>query len=55
LELDGHPVETMDDLHRMLSDEKVGLESRLSVVRQSNKLNLTVTPVESMQRALTQR
>jgi len=55
LELDGHPVETMDDLHRMLSDEKVGLESRLSVVRQSNKLNLTVTPVESMQRALPQR
>jgi S1-C subfamily serine protease len=55
LELDGQPIETMDDLHRMLSDEKVGLEFRLSVIRQSNKLNLTVTPVESIQRALPRR
>jgi S1-C subfamily serine protease len=47
---ENHPVENMDDLHRLLGDEKVGVESVLSVIRKSNKLNLKVTPVETIQR-----
>jgi S1-C subfamily serine protease len=54
-ELDGQTVETMDDLHRLLNDEKVGVECGFSVFRKSEKLNIKMTPVESMQRALPQR
>jgi S1-C subfamily serine protease len=52
VELDGHTVETMDDLHRLLNHEKVGVECQLTILRRSEKLTLKVTPVESIQRAL---
>ncbi|HJT24067.1 MAG TPA: trypsin-like peptidase domain-containing protein [bacterium] len=41
------PVEGMDDLHRLLTDEKVGVESSLSVIRKSEKRTIRVTPQES--------
>ncbi len=44
---EGQPVEGMDDLHRLLTDEKVGAESGLSVIRKSEKLAVRVTPKES--------
>ena len=44
---EGQPVEGMDDLHRFLTDEKVGIESALSVIRKSEKLAVQVTPQES--------
>jgi S1-C subfamily serine protease len=52
VELDGQTIETMDDLHRLLNDEKVGVESTLGVIRRPNKINIKITPVESIQRAL---
>ncbi|HXL72459.1 MAG TPA: PDZ domain-containing protein, partial [bacterium] len=55
VELDGQTVETMDDLHRLLNDEKVGVESDLWVIRRPDKINVKITPVESIQRALPQR
>jgi S1-C subfamily serine protease len=48
--LDGHPVETMDDLHRLLTLGQPGAESGLSVLRRSDRLELRITPVESPQR-----
>jgi S1-C subfamily serine protease len=44
---EGQPVEGMDDLHRLLTDEKVGAESSLSVIRKSEKLTVKVVPQES--------
>ncbi len=44
---EGQPVEGMDDLHRLLTDEKVGVESGLSVIRKSEKLAVKVVPQES--------
>ena len=44
---EGHSIGNMDDLHRLLSDEKIGSESSLSAIRKSNQLNLKVIPVES--------
>lgn len=44
---EGQPVEGMDDLHRLLTDEKVGIESGLSVIRKSQKLAIQVVPQES--------
>ncbi len=40
-------VETMDDLHRFLSDEKMESIPRLSVIRRSEKLHLRIAPEES--------
>ena len=45
--LEDHPIETMDDLHRHLSDERVGVETRLEVIRRSEKWTATVIPRES--------
>ena len=46
LEFEGQPIQNMDDLHRLLTDEKVGVESSFGVVRRSEKLNFKVTPEE---------
>ena len=39
-------VNGIDDLHRMLTGERIGAESRLTVVRRAQKLELAVTPSE---------
>ena len=40
-------VETMDDLHRFLSDEKMESIPRLSIIRRSEKLHFRIAPEES--------
>jgi S1-C subfamily serine protease len=40
------PVNGIDDLHRLLTGERIGAESRLTVVRRAQKLELRVTPSE---------
>jgi S1-C subfamily serine protease len=40
------PVNGIDDLHRLLTGERIGAESRLTVVRRAQKLELAVTPSE---------
>jgi len=46
LEFEGQPIQGMDDLHRLLTDEKLGVESTLSAARRSEKLIFKVTPSE---------
>ncbi len=43
---EGKPVAGIDDLHRLLTDARVGLRSSLTVVRYSDKLSLDIVPVE---------
>jgi S1-C subfamily serine protease len=45
--LDGQPVAGVDDLHRLLTDAKVGATSRLVVLRWTEKLELSVVPEEA--------
>ena len=45
--LDGHPVAGVDDLHRVLTDVRVGLSSALTVLRHTDKLELKVVPEEA--------
>ena len=45
--LEGHPVAGVDDLHRMLTDVRVGVGCTLTVVRWTEKLELAVVPEES--------
>jgi S1-C subfamily serine protease len=41
---DNQPVSTIDDLHRMLTEEKVGVRSRLTLLRKTEKLTLAIIP-----------
>jgi S1-C subfamily serine protease len=42
--LEGEPVEGVDVLHRLLSEERIGRATRLTVLRGSRKLELSVIP-----------
>jgi S1-C subfamily serine protease len=41
---DDLPIANIDDLHRLLTDQKVGVKSNLTVIRQNEKLTLSITP-----------
>ncbi len=45
--LDGKPVAGVDDLHRLLTDARVGMASLLTVLRHTDKLELRVMPAEA--------
>jgi S1-C subfamily serine protease len=45
--LDGHPVAGVDDLHRLLTDVRVGVSCKLTVIRYTEKLELRVLPGEA--------
>jgi S1-C subfamily serine protease len=45
--LEAHPVAGIDDLHRLLTDERVGVLTRVTVLRGSDKLTLDIIPNES--------
>jgi len=44
--LEGKPVAGVDDLHRLLTDARVGVSSSLTVLRWTEKLELKVVPEE---------
>jgi S1-C subfamily serine protease len=48
--LDGEPVAGIDQLHRLLTDERIGKGSALTVVRRTEKIEIAVTPGESPSR-----
>jgi S1-C subfamily serine protease len=41
------PVRGVDDLHRLLSDEQVGVATRVTLLRGTSKLELEVVPKEA--------
>jgi S1-C subfamily serine protease len=45
--LDGKSIAGVDDLHRLLTDARVGVSSSLSVLRYTERLTLKVVPEES--------
>ena len=47
---DGNAVATIDDLHRMLTAEEIGIKSTLTVLRRSQKLDLEIVPQPSPSR-----
>src|SRR5262245_61735876 len=42
-----HPIAGIDDLHRLLTEERIGYKSSLIVIRRTDRLELSVTPEES--------
>jgi S1-C subfamily serine protease len=51
IEFNGHRVEAIDGLHRLLTESQVGVPSRLTVLRKSLKEALEVVPQESPRHA----
>jgi S1-C subfamily serine protease len=45
--LEGKPVAGVDDLHRLLTDVRVGVSSFLTVLRRTEKLELKIVPQEA--------
>src|SRR4051812_4363332 len=45
--LDAHPVAGIDDLHRLLTEGRVGVPTRLTVLRGAEKLTLEIIPREA--------
>jgi S1-C subfamily serine protease len=47
----GRPIASIDELHRLLTEEQVGLTAELNVLRNGSKIALTVVPEESARSA----
>jgi S1-C subfamily serine protease len=45
--LDEHPVETVDDVHRLLGADAIGRAMRIAVVREGRRLDVRVVPAEA--------
>lgn len=48
---DERPIAGIDDLHKLLTEERIGHKSKLVVIRGTQKLDLEVVPEESIARA----
>jgi S1-C subfamily serine protease len=47
---DGQPVAGIDGLHKVLTEEKVGAKTTLTILRRSEKLALDIVPEECQPR-----
>jgi len=45
--LDRRPIAGVDDLHRLLTDARVGVTSSLTILRQTEKRELAIVPEEA--------
>jgi S1-C subfamily serine protease len=44
---DDQPIKGIDDLHRLLTDEKVGVKTKITIIRNRERLDLNIVPEES--------
>jgi S1-C subfamily serine protease len=47
VDFDGHPIQGIDDLHKLLTDERIGRSTPVTIIRGTQKLVLHVIPHES--------
>jgi S1-C subfamily serine protease len=47
VDFDGHPTEGIDALHRLLTDQKVGMRVRFTIIRRTELLAMDIVPRES--------
>ena len=48
--IDGHDVSGIDQLHRLLTEDRIGKDTALTVIRRTEKMEISVTPGESPRR-----
>jgi S1-C subfamily serine protease len=46
VEADGRPVRHIDDLHKLMTEDRVGVPVRFTVIRRTEKVDVVVTPAE---------
>jgi S1-C subfamily serine protease len=44
--MDEHPVKSIDDLHKLLTEEYINKKARLTVLRRFDKLSMDIVPAE---------
>ena len=44
---DDHPIQGIDTLHQLLTEEKVGVKAVVTLVRRGEKMTLPIVPQES--------
>ncbi len=54
VEFDDHPIAGIDDLHRLLTEERIGQQSSLAVIRRTDRIVLRVVPEETRSPQITQ-
>ena len=47
IDFDGQPIAGIDDLHKLLTEERIGRATLITVIRRTEKVTLTVIPEES--------
>jgi len=47
VDFDGHPIQGIDDLHKLLTDERIGRSTPVTIIRGTQKLILNLIPHES--------
>lgn len=47
IEMDNNPVTSMDDLHKLLTEDSIGRSSNITVIRYNEKLSFNIVPGES--------
>lgn len=47
IEFNGHPIPSIDALHKLLTGNQIGVESQLTILRGTEKVTLAITPSES--------
>ncbi len=50
VEFSGHPIASVDDLHKQLTGAQVGVRSQLTIIRGTEKLQVELVPEESQPR-----
>jgi S1-C subfamily serine protease len=48
---DGQPISGIDDLHRLMTEKQIGVRSKLTIIRRSERMALDIVPEESKTRA----
>ncbi len=48
VEFNGHPIPSIDALHKLLTADQIGVEAKLTVIRGTEKLLLPITPGENL-------
>jgi len=47
ISFDEKPIQNVDDLHRLLSENKIGISLNITVIRQTENLTFNIIPQES--------
>lgn len=46
--LNGQPIPSIDSLHKLLTGDQIGIDSALTIIRGTEKINVKIRPAESM-------